>query len=143
MKQQKFADAAGYFQRAVAINQKSSNSWYGLAFARYTQKQIPGSIEAAQKAANLAPDSADISLMLGIAQREGKNYPDAERAMQKAKKLSKGLLADAMWNLALLYVYNIKDSKRAADELESYLKVKPGHPDAEKIRRLISQLRLA
>lgn len=30
----------------------------------------------------------------------------------------------------------------AADELENYLKVKPDHPDAEKIKRLISQLRL-
>ncbi|MFT3743317.1 MAG: tetratricopeptide repeat protein [Pyrinomonadaceae bacterium] len=143
LKKQKFAEAAVHFQRAVKVNPKSSNSWYGLSFSRYTEQKIPESIEAAQKAADLAPDSADISLMLGIAQRQGKHYQDAEKAMLKAKKLSNGLLADAMWNLALLYVYNLKNSKLAADELESYLKVKPDHPDAEKIRRLISQLRLA
>lgn len=142
LKQQRYAEAAGYFQRATAINPKSSNSWYGLAFARYAFKEIPGAIEAGTKAAELAPDSADISLMLGIAQRQGRNYIDAEKSMLKAKKLSNGLLADASWNLALLYVYNLKNSRLAADELENYLKVKPDHPDAEKIKRLISQLRL-
>ncbi|MEQ1605523.1 MAG: tetratricopeptide repeat protein [Pyrinomonadaceae bacterium] len=142
LKQQRFVDAALYFDRACTINSKSSNSWYGLAFARYAQKQIPGAIDAAKKAADISPDSADINLMLGIAQRQGRNYIDAEKAMLKAKKLSNGLLADASWNLALLYVYNLKNTRLAADELENYLKVKPDHPDAEKIKRLIGQLRL-
>lgn len=142
LKQQRFPEAAVHFEHAVKVNSKSSNSWYGLAFARYAKKQIPEAIEAAGKAADLAPESADISLLLGIAQRQGRNYVDAEKSMLKAKKLSNGLLADASWNLALLYVYNLKNSRLAADELENYLKVKPDHPDAEKIKRLISQLRL-
>lgn len=142
LKKQKYVEAAGYFEKASTVNAKSSNSWYGLSFARYAQKQIPASIEAGKKAADLAPDSADINLMLGIAQRQGRNYIDAERAMLKAKKLSNGLLADASWNLALLYVYNLKNTRLAADELENYLKVKPDHPDAEKIKRLIGQFRL-
>ncbi len=142
LKMQRYADAAVQFEKASTINAKSSNSWYGLAFARYAQKQIPGAIEAAKKAADIAPDSADINLLLGIALRQGKNYIDAEKSMLKAKKLSNGLLADASWNLALLYVYNLKNTRLAADELEHYLKVKPDHPDAEKIKRLISQLRL-
>jgi len=80
--------------------------------------------------------------MFGIALRRGKRYLDAEKAMLKAKKLSNGLSADTSWNLALLYVYNLKNNRLAADELENYLKIKPDHPDGQRIRRLISQLRL-
>lgn len=137
-----YADAKKYFERSVAVNAKSSNSWYGLSFVLYAQGMIQESIDAAQKAANLAPESTDINLMLGIAQRRGRNYTDAEKAMLKAKKLSNGKSADTSWNLALLYVYNLRNHRLAADELENYLKVKPDHPEAERIKRLIRQFRL-
>lgn len=142
LKKQRYSEAVDYFERSTAVNAKSSNGWYGLAFARYATNNIKGSIEAGAKAAELAPESSDINLMLGIALRRGRNYIDAERSMLKAKKLSRGLSADVSWNLALLYVYNIKNSRLAADELENYLKVKPDHPEAQRIKRLISQLRM-
>jgi tetratricopeptide (TPR) repeat protein len=143
LKKQKYAEAGNYFAKAVAVNGKSSNSYYGLAFARYAEQKFPESIEAAKKAADLAPDSADINLMLGIALRKGRNYLDAERSMLKAKKISNGLMADASWNLALLYVYNLKNNRLAADELENYLKVNPTHPDAARLKKLIAQFRLS
>lgn len=142
LKRQRYTEAVNYFERSTAVNVKSSNSWYGLAFARYATENVKGSIEAGIKAAELAPESSDINLMLGIALRRGRNYVDAERSMLKAKKLSRNLSADVSWNLALLYVYNIKNSRLAADELENYLKVKPDHPEAQRIKRLISQLRM-
>ena len=141
LKKQQFAEARKIFERSVTINAKSSNSWYGLSFALYAQDVVPESIEAAKKAADLAPDSPDINVMLGIAFRKGKLFSDAEKALLKAKKLTKGQSADASWNLALLYTYNLNNKRLAADELENYLRVKPDHPDAEKLRRLISQYR--
>ncbi|MEJ7623852.1 MAG: tetratricopeptide repeat protein [Pyrinomonadaceae bacterium] len=142
LKIQKYADARKYFERAVAVNARSSNCWYGLSYARYVENNPPDAVEAAKKAAELAPESADISLMLGVAQRKNKDYPDAEKSMIRAKKLSGNKLADASWNLALLYVYNIKDKRRAAEELENYLKIRPDHPNADQLKKLISQFRL-
>jgi len=142
LKLQKYADAKKYFEKAVAVNPKSSNSWYGLSYARYVENVPSDAVEAAKKAAELAPDSAEISLWLGVALRKNKNYNDAEKSMLKAKKISNNKLADASWNLALLYVYNLKDNRRAADELENYLKIRPDHPQAPQLKRLISQFRL-
>jgi len=142
LKKQRYADAQKYFERSVAINAKSSNSWYGLAFALFSAGQIDRSIEAGKKAATLAPENTDINLMLGIALRRGRQYTDAEKAMLKAKKLSNGLSADTSWNLALLYAYNLRNQRLAADELENFLKVRPDHPDAERLKRLIRQFRL-
>lgn len=141
LKKQRFAEAAKAFERAVVINARSSNSWYGLSFSLYAQDIIPGSIDAAKKAVALAAESADINIMLGIALRKGKMYSDAEKALLKAKKLTKGKSADASWNLALLYAYNLNNKRLAADELENYLKIQPAHPDAEKLRQLIGQYR--
>jgi tetratricopeptide (TPR) repeat protein len=142
LKKHEFTEAGKYFERAVAINAKSSNSWYGLSYVLYTQGNIDGSIEASKKAVTLAPESTEMNLLLGIAQRRGRQYIDSEKSLLKAKKLSNGLSADTSWNLALLYVYNLKNQRLAADELENYLKIKPDHPDAEKLRRLIRQFRL-
>jgi len=141
LKKQRYPEASAYFDRAVVVNPKSANSWYGLSFALYAQNQTPRSIEAAKKATALSPESVEMNLMLGVALRQGRNYIDAEKSLLKAKKISNGSSADVSWNLALLYVYNIKNSRLAADELENYLKIKPDHPDAVRIKKLISQFR--
>lgn len=143
LKRQKYDEAKKYFEKATSVNSKSSNSWYGLSFSLYALGKINESIEAAKKAVNISPESVDINLMLGIALRRGRAYSDAEQSLLKAKKLSNGLSADTSWNLALLYVYNIRNYRLAADELENYLKVKPDHPQAERLKRLIQDLRLS
>ena len=141
LKKQKYIEARNLFERAVVVNPRSSNSFYGLAYVFYAQDLTTESIDMAKKAVTLAPESADVNIMLGIALRKGKQFSDAEKALLKAKKLTKGKSADASWNLALLYAYNLKNNRLAADELENYLKINPNHPDAEKLRKLISQYR--
>ena len=141
LKKQKYIEARNLFERAVVVNPRSSNSFYVLAYVFYAQDLTTESIDMAKKAVTLAPESADVNIMLGIALRKGKQFSDAEKALLKAKKLTKGKSADASWNLALLYAYNLKNNRLAADELENYLKINPNHPDAEKLRKLISQYR--
>ncbi len=141
IRQRKFAEAQAYFERAVVVNQRSSNSWYGLAFVLCAQDIAKDAVTASKKAAELAPESADINLILGMSLRKDKQFADAETAMLKAKKISGGKSADVLWNLSLLYNHDLKNNKKAADELEGYLKLKPDHPDAEKLRKLLKQLR--
>lgn len=141
LKQRKFSEAKNYFERAAAVNSRSANSWYGLALVLFAEDRIKESINAAKKAMEIAPDSPDVYLLLGIAFRKSKEYKDAEQSMLKAKKLSNGKSPDVYWNLALLYRYNLKNNRLAADELENYLKARPNHPEAERLRRLIIQLR--
>lgn len=143
LKRQMYTDAKKHFEKASSVNPKSSNSWYGLSYSLYALGKIDESIEAAKKAVNISPESVDINLMLGVALRRGRSYFEAEKSLLKAKKLSNGLSADASWNLALLYVYNLRNNRLAAEELENYLKVKPDHPQAERLRRLAQNLRMS
>ena len=141
IKQQQWNDARTYFQRAIAVNQKSANSWYGLAFSSYATGAVGQAVEAAKKAGGLSPDSPDIQLLLGISLRRYKQFNDAEKALLKAKKLAEGKSPDVLWNLALLYAHDIRNYRLAANELEAYLKIRPDHPNAALLRKLISQWR--
>jgi len=143
LRQKKYAEAQAIFERAVAVHPRSSNSWYGLGFVLCAQDKAKDAVTASRKAAELSPESADINLILGMSLRKDQQFKDAESAMLKAKKISEGKSADVLWNLALLYNHDLKDNKRAADELESYLKLLPDHPNAENLKKLIKQLRSA
>jgi tetratricopeptide (TPR) repeat protein len=142
LKQQRFADAVPFFERAIAVNPRSSNSWYGIAFCYYGLDQGGKAVEASKQAAALNPESTDIALMLGISLRKNRQFNEAEKALLKAKKLSDGKSPDVLWNLALLYAHNLKNYRLAAEELENYLKIKPDHPNAQLLKKLISQYRL-
>lgn len=141
LKQQKCSEAVPYFERAVAINDKAANGWFGLSFCYYSTEAGRKAVEAAKKAAGLNPESAEVALILGMAQRKEKQFIDAERSLLRAKKLSDGKSPDVHWNLALLYAYNLKNYRLAAIELEAYLKLKPDHPDAPLLKKLIQQYR--
>jgi tetratricopeptide (TPR) repeat protein len=137
----KMTEARKCLQKAVAVNPKAPSSWYGLAFASYALDLTGESVKAAKEASLLAPDTSEIQLMVGIALRKDQQFADAEKAMLKANKLTAGRSADVAWNLALLYAHDLNKPQLAADELEIYLKIRPEHPDAEKLRKLIKQFR--
>ena len=77
-----------------------------------------------------------------MTQRINGDYAEAEKALLKAKSLSEATapVSEVHWQLALLYekMARYKDS---ADELERFLKLAPKTPDAEKIKKLIADLR--
>jgi tetratricopeptide (TPR) repeat protein len=141
LKRQKWQEARDRFARAAHINERSANSWYGLAFCEYALGSVEKAVEAARKATVINPDSPEMALILGIALRKERQFTDAEQALLKAKKLAGDKSPDTYWNLALLYRYDLKKNKQAADELENYLRVKPDHPNAELLKKLIRQLR--
>jgi tetratricopeptide (TPR) repeat protein len=141
LKQQKFEEAAGFLERAVAVNERSSASWYGLAFCYYALDRADKAVDSARRSITYGNETTENLLILGISLRKTRDFGEAEKALQKAKKLSKGRSADASWHLALLYAHNLKDYRAAADELENYLKIRPDHPDAQLLKKLIKQYR--
>ena len=54
--------------------------------------------------------------------------------------MAEAKVPDAHWQLALLF-NQLKRFKEAADELELFLKAQPDARDADKIKKLIQQLR--
>jgi tetratricopeptide (TPR) repeat protein len=67
-------------------------------------------------------------------------FDDAEKDLLAALTLGKEEVKEAHRTLAIIYSTR-GDKKQAADQLETYLKVAPNAPDAEKLREKIRQLR--
>jgi tetratricopeptide (TPR) repeat protein len=139
--QQEYEKAAGVFSKAVVVNPRSFNGWYGLSVSHYALKQSDAAVEAAQKAVTLNSNSADALLALGVSLRQSKRYEEAEKPLKQADKITKGLSPDVHWNLALLYAKNLNRFSDAANELELYLKTTPDTSQTENIKKLIKKYR--
>ncbi len=139
--QQKYERAVGVFGKAVVVNPRSFNGWYGLSVSHYALKKSDAAVEAAQKAVTLNSNSADALLALGVSLRQAKRYEEAEKPLKQADKITKGLNPDVHWHLALLYAKNLNRFSDAADELELYLKTTPDTSQTENIKKLIKQYR--
>jgi len=139
--QQKYDFARAAFLKAVSVNDRSFNGWYGLSYASYALKEPKTGVPAALRATEIDSSSVDAFLMLGLGYRQAKAFPDAEKALLNAKKLSNGKKPDVNWNLALLYANDMGRFKEAADELEIYLKVTDDESKKETVRKLIADFR--
>lgn len=139
--QQKYDKAVEVFGKAVAVNPRSFNGWYGLSVSHYALKQSDAAVETAQKAVTLNSSSADALLALGLSLRQAKRYEESEKPLKQADKVSKGLNPDVHWHLALLYAKNLNRLNDAANELELYLKTTPDASQNENIKKLIKKYR--
>ena len=79
-------------------------------------------------------------MYLGVALIGLKNIGEAETQFQQAAKLGGDQMGAAHKYLGGI-LWQKGDLKRAADELEMYVKLSPKAPDVEQIRNTIKQLR--
>ncbi|MBV9927695.1 MAG: tetratricopeptide repeat protein [Acidobacteria bacterium] len=87
---------------------------------------------------NAASPSAH--LYLGMIMLGRRDFAEAERELTAAKGSGGGEAAMAHYYLGGLY-WELKQYKRAAEELETYLKLVPSAPNAERLRATIKDLR--
>ncbi|MDQ3748489.1 MAG: carboxypeptidase regulatory-like domain-containing protein [Acidobacteriota bacterium] len=141
IKLQHFEAAEILLSQAVQINPRGYKSWYGLAYAQYSQNKSNKALEAVQKAISLDSSSLNALILEGILYRQTKNYKQAEKQLRKARDLSKDTVPEIHWQLALLYGNNLNRYREAADELELFLKAEPDNKNTENIKKLIKQFR--
>jgi Tfp pilus assembly protein PilF len=79
-------------------------------------------------------------LYLGMILLGRREFGEAEREFQQSIKLGGDSAPRAHYYLGGLY-WETKQYKRAADELETYLKLVPSAPEAERLRSTIKELR--
>ncbi len=79
--------------------------------------------------------------MFGKAFRAKKDYQTAETALLKAEKLNDSEDSEVHWELATLYGNNLDQYGKAANQLESFLKLQPDSKDKKNIIRLIKDFR--
>lgn len=124
---------------AVEVNARGFKSWYGLAYARYSQDKFAEALVAVEKAVELNAYSSEAAFLAGILMKKAKKYPEAEKNLLKAKDLSKDSIPQVHWELALLYGNDLKRYSDAAKELRAFLKAQPNAKDSDNIKKLIAE----
>lgn len=140
VRRENYAAALPLLTKAVAVNSRSSSTWSSLGYAQYKLRSLAAAGESLAKAASLNADSVFIRLVLGTVERMQQHWANAETQLKQANSLSKSPNPEIHWQLALLY-NQMGRYGEAADQLELFLKIQPDTRDADKIRKLISELR--
>lgn len=111
---------------------------YGTALTQ--KKEFPEAEKQLRVALKRLDKSAAGHLYLGITLIGLKGHDEAEAELQRAVTLGGDQMGLAHRYLGGLY-WARKDYKRAADEIETYLKLTPKAPDAEQLRGMVKDLR--
>jgi len=139
--QEKYEEAIDAFDRALRINGRCFDCWYGVSYASYTIRKFKEARMAVEKALEERPNSMEASLLLGMCLRMTGDFLKSEQALKRATKMTGDSLADVHWHLALLYGKDLNRFGDAARELEAYLKMVPDAPNKEDIKKLIKQFK--
>lgn len=111
---------------------------YGTALTQ--KKDFPEAEKQLRAALKRLDKSAAGHLYLGIALIGLKQTAEAELELQQAVRLGGDQMGQAHRWLGGIY-WAKKEYKRAADEIETYLKLTPKAPDAEQLRGMVKDLR--
>lgn len=137
----KYYEALPHLIKSIEVNQRSFSSYYAIGIAAYNLKEFTQAAEAFKTATIIDSQSIYAQFQYGRALRISGNDKDAETALLKAKSLSKdSTIPEIYWQLGLLYnKQNLYE--KAADELETYLKVQQDESNKQNVKKLISTLR--
>lgn len=144
LKLQQYDAARQILARGIETNRSGAASYYGLGVAQFHLEQTEESVRSLQRAIILAPDSSNIAFehfYLGLGLWKLNRHGDSEPHLKKAAEMGgANIPPDVHLHLAQYY----SESQRhldAANELEAFLRLVPNAQDAEKISKLIRQLR--
>ena len=136
----KLEDADAAFQGALKIDPESFPALINRGIANVMMKRYGEAVPMLRKALKGHETSAVGHYFLGQSLANLGLFDDAEKELLRALELGKEEMKEAHRTLAI--IYSAKGSKKkAADELDTYLKLAPTTPDAEKIKDQIRKLR--
>lgn len=136
----KLEDADAAFQGALKIDPESFPALINRGIANVMMKRYGESVPLFRKALKSHEQSAVGHYFLGQALANLGLFDDAEKELLTSLELGKDDMREAHRILAI--IYSAKGAKKkAADELDAYLKIVPTTPDAEKLKDQIRKLR--
>jgi len=139
-KRQQYEPASSVLNKAVAINSHADQSLYWLGISQYKLGQTSAAIETLRRAVAASPGSINAYMGLGTALYADGKYDEAETNFKQAYKSGGRRVPVVHMYLAQLYS-KTKHYRKAADELELFLKEEPNARDEGKIREAIEDLR--
>lgn len=136
----KLDEANEAFQGALKIDAESFPALINRGIVNVMMKRYGEAVPLLRKALKNHEQSAVGHYFLGQALANLGLFDDAEKELLTALQLGKEEMKEAHRILAIIYSSK-GDKKKAADELDTYLKLAPNTPDAEKLKDQIRKLR--
>ena len=142
-RQQNWAKSEEAYKKALEINPESVESYNGLANVYNAQKKFTEAqamnAEAAKRAGASGGGNADALYNQGVIAWNGNDFPKAQELFAAAVKAN-DKHAEAHFMLGQAYL-NTGKLPEAAKEFETYLKIAPGGPNAEKAKTNFEMLK--
>jgi tetratricopeptide (TPR) repeat protein len=134
-----FDAAQVLFSLATEVNDRSTQTWHGLAYSLYSQKKYAEALAAVDKALEINGAFPQGMLLKGVLLQRTSRFAEAEKELSKAKELYGDSLPEIHRELGLVYA-DLKRYKEAVKELKSYVKARPDAKDADTIKTLMTEL---
>ncbi|MFN2510511.1 MAG: tetratricopeptide repeat protein [Pyrinomonadaceae bacterium] len=128
------------FQGALKIAPDAFAALINRGIANVMMKRYGEAVPILRKALKKNDQSAVGHYFLGQALANLGLFEDAEKELLASLELGKEEMKEAHRILAIIYASR-GAKNQAANELEAYLKLAPGAPDAEKLKDMIRQLK--
>ena len=134
------ADAA--FQEALKIEPEAFPPTVNRGIALFNMRRFTDAETVFRKARKMNDQSAVVHYFLGQALANLGQFDEAEKELSEAVRLGGEQMKEAHRLMAIIYSSK-GNKKKAAEELETYLRLYPNAPDAERLKGTISELKRA
>jgi tetratricopeptide (TPR) repeat protein len=125
-------------EKAISLDDKSSNAHANLAVALLKNGEASRSEKEMEKAVQLDDTNAMAWFNLGSYHAERNATFEARKALEKAIELNPNLL-EARWNLGGIY-YNSGQQAKAIEQLKQIIKIGPNSAMGRQAAQMLSQL---
>ncbi len=140
LKLNRLEEADQAFQSALKLDPELLAGLINRGIANVMMKRYGEAVPVLRKALTKDEQSAVGHYFLGQALANLGLFDEAEKELVVSLKLGKEQMKEAHRILAIIYSSR-GDKKKAAEELEGYLKVSPDTPDAEQLKEMIKRLK--
>lgn len=133
-------NAANAFTRVLQLSPEAPEPSLNYGIVLLQQKKFPEAEKQLRDAVSKNEHAYTAHLYFGITLIYVKNYPEAEIELRKAITIGGVKASQAHYYLGGLY-WQTGKHQQAADELDTFLKLEPKAPNADKLRTTIKELR--
>ena len=138
--QGRYNEAIEEFKQALRVKPDYAEVHCNLGTVYNSMKQYDSAIDQFRKALQIKPDSAEAMNNLGKAYKDKGEYDKAISAFSKTIEIYPNLAIPHL-NIAIIYLYQMGDSKKALYHFERALEVEPNFPQAAAVRKKIAELK--
>jgi len=130
----------GELKNIVAADPGNFQAWTALGNEYFDSNQFMDAIEAYDKALEIKPDSPDVLTDQGVMFKRLGWFDKAIANFKKANEIDPSH-ATSVYNLGIIYRYDLQDFAKAKETWTKFLEINPTGPGSDRVRQDLEFLR--